>query len=189
MMKIPQEIISKPCLIVLDYIKLSTGDLGEGDNDKRHQQLGEITTRIKEFASDTRVPILTALQANRLFMQSTTTAGVAGSDEIARYVDGIWVLDEKTENETSEDNNDYGQYAGNRKLFPLIGRSFGKFHNSDYICIDYQEHYSDMKEIAKRSTFRKARVKQQKKEKKQTKFKTINNISLPGDDDAVPFEP
>ncbi len=177
---------AKHCLIVLDYIKLTGGDLGNDAKDAEHKQLGDISTKIKNFANENRVPILTALQANRAFMQGAGTGGIAGSDAIARSVDGIWVYDEKTESQMSEDNSDLGEYAGNLLLKPLVARSAGKFGSQDYICVDFNGAYATANELQRRSIFRKTKTKSEPKKVK--KKSDANDVLVPGEDyrDFIP---
>jgi replicative DNA helicase len=169
---------ANPCLIILDYIKL-TGDLGSAIGKKEFEQLGELANATKSFAQEFEVPIFTAAQQNRDALkegQRGSTGTMSGSDRIAMYVDTVMEYAKKTDTEILEDNADFEGDAGNMLICQAKIRNAEAWHPGDYICLNYNGCLMTLTEVDRKTRFYKP--KETKKPVKATK--NNNDIEVPG---------
>jgi len=146
-----------PCLIVLDYIKLS-GDLGSSSSKKDHELLGTMAKKIKEFAMEYEIPIFTAVQLNR-------EGRIFGSDQIAMEVDTILEYSRKSSAEVAQDNADLGSFCGNSKIIQNAVRQASAWDPADYIAMHYDGSLMTCKEYGRKSAFMKFKDKPVKRKK------------------------
>lgn len=122
---------TKDCLIILDYLK--TMNLKDIGNHQEYQYLGDVMTKLHNFAVKYDIPILSALQLNRDGISREDTGAVAGSDRIIWLCSSLTFLKRKTEEDyVSGDGKEYGD----RKLI-VIETRFGKGMdaNNEYINV------------------------------------------------------
>lgn len=150
---------AKKCLIIVDYIKLGSGDLG--GSEQEFKKLGDLATKVKDFAMDYQVPVITATQANRKSIDSPNgTDGVSGSDRILMYFDTAWMLRKKTDIEMAQDNKDFGGYAGNRILSQMAVRDAEGWEDNDYISLNFEGSKMNISEVFRRGLLPRTEVKQ-----------------------------
>ena len=164
---------AKQCLFVFDYIKLS-GDLGSNTSKKEWELLGEMANKLKEFACQYSIPILTAAQLNRSAANERGGDGaIAGSDQIARYVDTVWYLSKKTDTEIAQDNADFGDYCGNVAMTQIHVRNAESLHRSNYLALDLNTRTVTFEEKGYKFDFSKPKTPQRKSPKNN------NDINVP----------
>jgi len=169
-----QDGTAKPCLLVVDYIKLS-GDFGNTSSKKDFALLGFIASSLKDFANNYGLPIITAVQLNRGAVdQKVSTANIYGSDQIAQYLDTLVEFSRKTETEMAQDNADAGFYMGNCRMSQLCVRDAEAWQENDYVSLDFIGPTMTLNEMGRRSHFAKPIVK------KTTVKKDPNEIIIPG---------
>ena len=140
-----------PCLVVLDYIKLS-GDLGSNISKKDHELLGTMAKKIKEFAMEYEIPIFTAVQLNR-------DGKIFGSDQIAMEMDTILEYARKSPGEIAQDNADLGSFCGNSKIVQSFVRQASAWDPADYIAMHYDGSLMTCQEYGRKSVFMKHQEK------------------------------
>ena len=149
---------AKECLLVYDYMKIA----GENPSKKDWELLGEMATKIKDFANNNGIPIIVPAQLSREGL-------IAGSDQIARYVDTVWELRKKTSTESSQDTADLGEYCGNTALIQRHVRDAESWDPSfDYIAVDFVSSLCSFTEKGRRSHFMKFREKPKKQHQEVT---------------------
>lgn len=86
-------------LVVFDYIKLPSSSSNLGD--KESQQLGQLTSSLKDIAGELKVPVLSAVQLNRSAVgkDDIDDAAIADSDKIMRLANRICYIRKSTEEE------------------------------------------------------------------------------------------
>lgn len=109
----------KPCLIVLDYVKLM--NLDDAGSFAEHQYLGQIMTDLHNFAVQYNIPILTAAQVNRDGISKEDQSIVADSDKMVRYCSSLTIM----KNKSSDDFTADPQTNGDKKLIVVASR-FGR---------------------------------------------------------------
>lgn len=86
-------------LLVFDYIKLpsSSGQLGE----KEYQALGYLTSTLKDIAGELQIPVISAVQLNRMAVNATEIheGMIAGSDRVLQLANRVCFLRNMTEEE------------------------------------------------------------------------------------------
>jgi len=157
---------AKECLLVLDYLKTGS-DIGENTSKKEWELLGEIAGKLKDFANEYSVPVVTAVQLNRMATQGPrgNNANIGGSDRIAQYVDTVWELSKKTESETSQDNADLGEYCGNVVLVQTAVRDAESLGTDNYLAMDFNGSLMRFTEKGMKYSFMKIKEKALKKQK------------------------
>jgi replicative DNA helicase len=146
------------CLVIFDYIKLTSGDLRDNMKDQEWKQLGDIATKIKETAVTLGVPVLTAIQANREYVKTGAgTTSVGGSDRVSMYIDTLIDYSSKEDIELAEDKQDagYGANPGTKKMKILISRNAEATKSGDYLSIIFDGATATVSEYAVRAAFRK----------------------------------
>lgn len=119
---------AKPCLIILDYLKLMSGD-GISNNMAEYQAIGFIMSSLHNFAVRYKVPILCMLQLNRDGINKESTDAISQSDRIAWLCSNLSILKLKSNEEIAQD----GPEHGNRKLVPVVSRHGPCLDEGDYI--------------------------------------------------------
>jgi replicative DNA helicase len=157
---------AKECLVVLDYIKLS-GDISANTSKKDWELLGETAGKLKDFANEYGVPVVTAVQLNRTATQGPrgNNANIGGSDRIAQYVDTVWELSKKTTTEIAQDNADLGEYCGNVVLVQTAVRDAESLPIENYLAMDFNGGLMRCSEKGMKFDFMKVKEKPVKKEK------------------------
>jgi replicative DNA helicase len=111
----------KDCLIILDYLK--TMDLEDIDKGfAEHQYLGDMVTKMQNFAVKYDVPIMTAIQVNRDGISREDTSVISISDRVLWLCSNMTLLKRKTDEDYASGDE---RKFGDRKLVVLETR-FGE---------------------------------------------------------------
>lgn len=120
---------TKPCLIVLDYLKLMsldhTGDFAEW------QWLGQVISDLHNFGVKYNLPIWSPVQLNREGIGNDHQGIISGSDRLAALCSSFTVL----RNKTSEDYAADPETNGNKKLVVMFTRFGPGTPDGEYINI------------------------------------------------------
>lgn len=85
-------------LVIFDYIKLPSSDSKLGD--KEWQQLGYLTSKLKDLAGTTQLPIISAVQLNRTGNNDDASSdNIGGSDRILQLANRVCILRRTTPDE------------------------------------------------------------------------------------------
>jgi replicative DNA helicase len=143
--------VTNTCLVVYDYLKvMDSSDISKSMQE--HQTLGFATSKLKDFAVEYDVPILTFVQLNRDGIDKETTAAAAGSDRILWFGTNFSIFKRKTAEEIAED----GIKNGNRKLIPIVSRHGREWDfERDYINMQLDGEFAMVTEISKKSDIHK----------------------------------
>lgn len=122
---------TKDCLIILDYLK--TMDLGELGGFTEWQHLGDVITKMQNFAVKYDLPVLSMVQLNRDAISRDDSGVIAGSDRILWLCSNMSYLKKKNDEDyASGDSKSYG----NLKLTVVDTRfGAGMDYSSEYINI------------------------------------------------------
>jgi replicative DNA helicase len=111
---------TKPCLIILDYIKLmNIEDVG---NFAEYQYLGQVMTDLHNFCIQYNIAIFALIQLNRDGISKEDQSVIAGSDRILHLCSSFSILKNKTPEDYADENN--GPNKGNKKLI-VVATRFG----------------------------------------------------------------
>lgn len=91
-------------LFVFDYIKIPPSRTEDQQGFNEYQMLGELSTALKNFAGNYKIPVLTAAQLNR-------SNEVADSDKIGRFVNSVIYFRRKTKDELDKCKKEYDRYG------------------------------------------------------------------------------
>ena len=120
----------KDTLIIYDYLRLNdTADISKSIME--HQALGFHAIKIKNTALQTKIPILTYLQANREGIEKEDSGSVAGSDRVYWLCDSMALFKRKDEKEIAEDKAFNRNF--NRKMIWLKARNAEESPFGEYI--------------------------------------------------------
>lgn len=121
----------KDCLIILDYLK--TMDLGDLGDFQEYQYLGDLITKLHNFAVKNDLPILATVQLNRDGINKEDSSVVSGSDRILWLCSSLAYLKKKTDEDIAAGDN---KTNGDRKMV-VIETRYGKGmdSSSEYINI------------------------------------------------------
>jgi len=133
--------LTKPCLIIYDYLKLMDTDGFKG-NLQETQLLGFLITALHNFALKWSLPILATVQLNRDGVQGEGGEFIAGSDRILWLCSNFTILKDKTKEDFIED----GLNNGNKKLIVTDTRFGPGLSKGDYINIKADLSISRMEE-------------------------------------------
>jgi len=152
---------AKPCLIVLDYMKLS-GDVGSTLSKRDHELLTIMTNKIVDFVNQYEVSMFSAVQLNRDAEKTkvSSTANIGGSDCFGRLADTILEYRRKTPSEIQHDNTDLKDYdgrnyCGNSIISQLVVRDAETWDSDDYLALDFDGSHMTCREIERKKVFRK----------------------------------
>lgn len=120
---------TKPCLIILDYLKLmsleATGDFAEW------QYLGQVITDLHNFAVKYNIAIWSPIQLNREGINNDHQGIISGSDRLAALCSSFSVL----RNKTPEDYAADPASNGNKKITVMFTRFGPATQEGEYINI------------------------------------------------------
>ncbi len=130
-------------LLIFDYIKIP-----HGQNSKviaEWQQLGNVTTYLKELSKELQIPVIAAAQLNREADEKSKVATrmVGGSDRILQFSDVGMALIMKSSKEVKEQPG--GIWAGNRRVSVIAARGGGEHRGIDLIFYKSQTRLEEVK--------------------------------------------
>lgn len=137
---------TKPCLIIYDYLKLTSSD-GISGSMQEYQMLGFQMTALHNFMVRYKVPCLAYIQLNRDGITKETSDAISGSDRIAWLCSNLSIFKAKSEEEIMED----GLSNGNRKIVVVLARHGEGLQDGDYINMQADLKYGQIKELNTRS--------------------------------------
>lgn len=120
---------TKPCLIILDYIK--TMDLRHTGQFQEYQYLGQVITDLHVLCVQYNIPILSLAQLNRDGIDQEDAGVISGSDRLLFLCSSFSILKKKSDEEIAAD----GPEAGDRKLVPILSRFGPGLDRGEYINI------------------------------------------------------
>ena len=121
---------ANPCLIVYDYMKLTSSN-GLSNHTPEYILLGLMLTEMHNFAVKFKIPIVGFVQLNRIGIEAEDTSVIAGSDRIMWLASSFTILKNKDENDISLG---CGWEYGNKKLLVVETRhGSGLEQDGDYI--------------------------------------------------------
>lgn len=120
--------------LFFDYIKLSeSANLNAA---KEHQQLGFLTTSLKDLAGSLNIPVISAAQLRRRESGAKertrhTDEDVGDTDRILRYCNNLLAISRKSKQEVEQDGID----CGTHRLQVLASRAgFPMYNGIDLVC-------------------------------------------------------
>ena len=130
------------CALFFDYIKIPSNNK-PGGNSKEYQELGYLTTGIKELCGSLGIPCFTACQENRNDVKGVEKdeSSIGCSDRILQYATKLCFFYRKTDEQIARDSI----LLGNRQIkiaFQRNGES-----NCDPINIDFDGSKMCMREV------------------------------------------
>lgn len=137
---------TKPCLIIYDYLKLTNSE-GISASMQEYQMLGFQMTALHNFMVKYKVPCAAFIQLNRDGITKETSDAISGSDRIAWLCSNLSIFKAKSEEEIMED----GLSNGNRKLIVVLARHGEGLQDGDYINMQADLKYGQIKELNTRS--------------------------------------
>lgn len=121
---------AQPCMIVYDYIKLTSG-AGLNNHTPEYLLLGLMVTELHNFAVKYGVPIVVFCQTNRDGIDVENTSIISGSDRILWLCSSMSIFKNKSE---TDEASGCGWAYGNKKLIVLETRQgAGMPTENDYI--------------------------------------------------------
>lgn len=120
-------------LFIYDYLRVNDSE-EVSDSIKEYQALGFQSIKLKNFAIQEKIPVLTFCQQNRdgADGKSTGTKTVSGSDRILWLCDSMSALGRKTPDEMNEDRAN-NRIPYNRKITPMETRDAPEVEDGVYI--------------------------------------------------------
>ena len=147
--------VSNPCLIVYDYLKLTSSS--QMNDMKEFQALGYQMQQLVNFTIKEKVPCLSFVQLNRDGITRESEDVISGSDRLSWFCSSLTIFKKKSEEEIAED----GGESGNRKLVPLIDRHGGGLSDDfDYINMHLNGEFGRIDEGFTKSEYLLANKKQ-----------------------------
>lgn len=131
---------TKPCLIILDYLKLM--NLNDSGNFQEHQYLGQIMTDLHNFCVKYQIPMLAMCQLNRDGITKEDQSVISGSDRI------IWLCSSFSlmKNKSPEDLASDPPQNGNKKLIVIATRFGAGNMDGEYINLHCDLAKSEIRE-------------------------------------------
>lgn len=133
--------LTKPCLIIYDYIKLMDTDGFKGGIQET-QLLGFLMTSLHNFCLKWSVPVLAAVQLNRDGVEKEGGEVISGSDRILWLCSHFTILKKKSQEELIQDPPS----NGTRKLVVTDTRFGPGLEKGDYINIIDELEFSSLRE-------------------------------------------
>lgn len=156
---------AKPCVIILDYLKLQSGE-GISKNMAEYMLLGLLTTSFVNFANKYKVPCLTFAQVNRdgIDINNIDTGVIAGSDRISWFASNVTLFRAKSEEEIND------QIAQNHKPYNRCFHFLACRHGpgldiGDWLNIDFNTRCCKINEGLTRFELEKSNKQSYKKDK------------------------
>jgi len=147
---------AKPCLIILDYIKLmDDGTISK--NIAEYQALGFLMTSLHNFMVQYGVACLAFTQLNRDGITREDTDVASGSDRILWLCSNFSIYKRKTEEEMADESVSDNNISYNLKLIPVVARHGKGIDAGDYINISGNYEYGRITEGPTRNEFYKLR--------------------------------
>lgn len=138
---------AKPCLIILDYLKLMDDASLKGNRNLAETQLlGFVTTTLVNFSNKFNIPTLSFGQLNRDGISVEDSSALAASDRISWFSSNISILKKQSVEEMSAQPRGHGTVLYNRKLKPVVTRHGPDFAEDDYINVNFEGHIARMTE-------------------------------------------
>lgn len=130
-------------LLIFDYIKIPYGM--DSKSLAEWQQLGGVTTYLKELSKELKIPVIAGAQLNRAADEQSRVATrmVGGSDRILQFADVGMALIMKTSKEVQEQAG--GKWAGNRRISIIAARGGGEHPGLDYIFYKSQTRLEEVR--------------------------------------------
>lgn len=122
--------LTKPCLIIYDYLKLMNSDDLRG-NVQETQLLGFLMSSLHNFALKFNVPILAQVQLNRDGVEREGSEVISGSDRILWLCSSFSILKNKSQEDLVED----GPINGTKKIIVCDTRFGSGMSKGDYINV------------------------------------------------------
>ena len=148
---------AKPCLIILDYIKLMSDD-SISKNIAEYQALGFLMTNLHNFMVQYGVACLAFTQLNRDGITREDTDVASGSDRILWLCSNFSIYKRKTEEEMADESVAEDNIRYNLKLIPVVARHGKGIDAGDYINIFGNYEYGKIVEGPTRNEFYKVRT-------------------------------
>ena len=148
---------AKPCLIILDYIKLMSDD-SISKNIAEYQALGFLMTNLHNFMVQYGVACLAFTQLNRDGINREDTDVASGSDRILWLCSNFSIYKRKTEEEMADESVAEDNIRYNLKLIPVVSRHGKGIDAGDYINIFGNYEYGKIVEGPTRNEFYKIRT-------------------------------
>lgn len=149
---------AKPCLIILDYLKLMDDSGLKGKNIAETQLLGFACTSLINLANKYNTPMLSFGQLNRDGINVEDTSSLASSDRISWFASNISLLKKQSPEEMASQPRGHGTVLYNRKLKPVVTRHGPDFDENDYINLNFEGHIARMTEGPLQSTLMEERA-------------------------------
>lgn len=144
---------AKPCLIILDYLKLLDDSALRGSkNVMETQLLGFMMVSLVNLVIKYNIPCLSYGQLNRDGVDTEDSTSVAGSDRIGWFASNISILKRQSPEEMASQPRGHGTVLYSRKCKPLVARHGPDFDQGDYINMNFEGHLSRMTEGPLQST-------------------------------------
>lgn len=124
---------AKPCVVIYDYLKLTSSESISKGNLTEWQRMGFIATALKNFATRYQVPILTFAQLNRDGIDKEDTSAISQSDRIIWFCTSCSIYKWKTAEEKASEPHGSEKYT--HKLIPIVSRYGEGLPDGDYINI------------------------------------------------------
>ena len=147
---------AKPCLIILDYIKLMD-DGAISKNIAEYQALGFLMSSLHNFMVQYGVACLAFTQLNRDGITREDTDVASGSDRILWLCSNFSIYKRKTEEEMADESVSENNISYNLKLIPIVARHGKGIDAGDYINISGNYEYGRITEGPTRNEFYKLR--------------------------------
>lgn len=147
---------AKPCLIILDYIKLMD-DGAITKNIAEYQALGFLMTSLHNFMVQYGVACLAFTQLNRDGITREDTDVASGSDRILWLCSNFSIYKRKTEEEMADESVSDDNITYNLKLIPVVARHGKGIDAGDYINIFGNYEYGKIVEGPTRNEFHRLR--------------------------------
>ena len=130
------------CVVILDYLKtMDTSDLGDL---KEYQYLGDVITKMHNFAVKHDIPVLSTVQLNRDGINREDGSVISGSDRILWLCSSMSFLKKKTDEDVAAGDL---MSNGDRKMIVVDTRyGSGMDSSSEYINVVSNMDYCEMVE-------------------------------------------
>lgn len=146
---------TKDCLVIYDYLKLTSGD-SLNASVQEYQALGFQITSLHNLSVKYHFPCLALTQLNRDGITSESTAAISGSDRLIWLCTSFSIFKHKSDEEMAED----GAAFGNRKLVPVVCRHGPGMEGGNYINMRMDGQFARITELGTRDDMLRARESQ-----------------------------
>lgn len=134
--------VPRDCFVIYDYLKIMDyGALGESNPE--WNELTKNSKKLKDFANDMKIPVLTFCQLNKDGETKETTSALAGTRRLAWTATSVTLFKDKSIDEMASTED----YVGNKKLVPIKSRFGGAWSSSDYINVNMDGATATVEEV------------------------------------------